>query len=99
VYKVYALVAENSNRNPQIQTVTSDSDSWIWAQIVTMAKTLVTVSCWFVSPFYVAAAAAAVDSLPLLRMQTRSMVAVALVLNGIDVAAAAAADVVDYTDS
>jgi len=98
VYKVYALVAENSNRNPQIQTVTSDSDSWIWAQIVTMAKTLVTVSCWFVSPFYVAAAAAAVDSLPLLRMQTRSMVAVALVLNGIDVAAAAA-DVVDYTDS
>ena len=66
-----------------------------------MAKTLVTVSCWFVSPFYVAAAAAAaaaVDSLPLLRMQTRSMVAVALVLNGIDVAAAAA-DVVDYTDS
>lgn len=96
MYKVDALVAGNSNRNPQIQTVTSDSDSWIWAQIVTTAKTLVTVSCWFVSLLYVAAAAA-VDSLPLLRMQTRSMVAVALVLNDIDVAAAA--DVVDYTDS
>ena len=99
MYKVDALVAGNSNRNPQIQTVTSDSDSWIWAQIVTMAKTLVTVSCWFDSPFYVAAAAAAVDSLPLLRMQTMSMIAVALVLNGIDVAAAAADVVVDYTDS